>query len=189
VTSVRALLIDCRDSFTANLVHALTSAGAETIVSRSASSIADVRPTHLVLSPGPGSPRDALEAARALARCAGRIPVLGVCLGHQVIALAHGWIVDRAPRPVHGRASPIRHNGRGLFTGLPRGFAAARYHSLTARPPAREGALTADAVTDDDDRTVMAIRHRVEPTFGVQFHPESFLSEHGRSLLQAFLRS
>jgi anthranilate synthase/aminodeoxychorismate synthase-like glutamine amidotransferase len=185
----RVVILDCLDSFTANLAHALIEAGAETSVVRRADEVEELRPTHLVLSPGPGSPRDAEEAMRAFAASRGRRSVLGVCLGHQVIAGAHGLAVERARRPRHGHTSPLRHVDRGLFRGLPQRFPVARYHSLIVNAPSPESPLTVDAVTDDDERCVMALRHRVEPVFGVQFHPESFLSVHGRTLLRSFLAS
>lgn len=184
----RVLIVDNLDSFTANLAHACAQAGAEVEVIRDLpAGQGRETPTHVVLSPGPGTPFDATASARAYATYAGVVPLLGVCLGHQWIAAAHGWEVVRSVRPTHGKATRVRHAGGGLFAGLPSPFPAARYHSLAVVEPPRPSALVVDAATDDDARIVMGVRHRVDPIFGVQFHPESFLTEHGVLLLRTFL--
>jgi anthranilate synthase/aminodeoxychorismate synthase-like glutamine amidotransferase len=185
---VRVLVVDNYDSFTYNLVDMIASAGAEVIVRRNdavAEEEADaLAPTHLVVSPGPGTPRDAGVSERLIRRFAGRVPVLGVCLGHQVIVELYGGSVGRAAEVVHGKAGDVRHDGSPLYAGLPSPFPAGRYHSLAAVgevPPA----LVVTARSDDGE--VMGVRHREHETHGVQFHPESVLTPDGRRLLENFL--
>ncbi len=177
------LILDHRDSFTWNLVHLLAECGARTTVRAAAdTALADLeaaRPDLLVLSPGPGHPRAARLAQEAARAFAGRIPLLGVCLGLQAIALAFGGEVAEAPAPVHGKVSPLEHDGTGLFRGLPSPLEVARYHSLAVtRLPGgfQFQARTADGV-------VMAMRHPGLALAGVQFHPESFLTAHGRAMV------
>lgn len=184
------LYVDCRDSFTGNLVHLLRACGADVAVRRVVDDVdwaGDRPPTHLVLSPGPGTPAEATAAVSAYRRARGRMPILGVCLGHQVIAAEHGCPVGRAPRARHGHADDVEHDGEGLFAGAPSPFRAARYHSLSiAEPP-----LSADLVVaarSRSDGVPMAVRRRDRPEFGLQFHPESFLTEHGALLVRNFLR-
>ena len=179
------LLLDNRDSFVWNLAQAFQQLGTDVVVTRSdaitVSEIERQRPDALVLSPGPGTPSDAgvcVEAVRALHR---EVPILGVCLGHQAIAAAFGSPVERG-EPRHGKTSPIHHHGTGLFRGIPSPFPACRYHSLMV--DAVPAGLERDAWTDDG--IVMALRHRDHPVFGVQFHPESFRTEHGLELLRNF---
>ncbi len=184
------LLIDNYDSFTFNLVHYLGELGARCTVRRNdsldvAAALA-LRPRAIVLSPGPCTPNEAgicLDLIAAAA--AARLPVLGVCLGHQAIGQAFGGEVVRAKLPMHGKVSAIHHDATGLFAGLPSPFAATRYHSLVVRADALPPALVATAHTADG--MVMGLRHRDLPIAGVQFHPESIASEHGHTLLRNFL--
>ena len=183
------LLIDNYDSFTWNLVHYLGDLGAECVVHRhDALSTADalaMRPDAIVLSPGPGTP-DQAGICLDLIREAGEIPLLGVCLGHQAIGQACGGHVVRAPVPMHGKVSPIRHAGAGVFEGLPSPFGATRYHSLVVDAGGMPPELEAVAWTEDG--VIMGLRHRTRPLHGVQFHPESIASEHGHAILATFLR-
>ncbi len=184
------LLIDNYDSFTYNLVHYFEDLGAPTRVVRndaltSAQALA-MGAEALVLSPGPRAPADAGICLELLRKAPPALPILGVCLGHQAIGEAFGGEVGPAREIVHGKVSPIRHSGAGLFEGLPDGFVATRYHSLAVRRDTLPPVLAIDAETEDGE--IMALRHRERPVFGVQFHPESIASEHGRALLDAFLR-
>ncbi len=184
------LVIDNYDSFTWNLVQLLGELGAEVAVlrndERSAEEIAALRPSHLVLSPGPCTPNEAGVTLAAIARLAGRVPILGVCLGHQAIGQAFGARIVRAGRPMHGKLSEIRHDGRGVFAGLPERFTATRYHSLVVERTSLPPQLEASAESEDGE--IMGLRHRALAIEGVQFHPESFLSEHGHALLANFLQ-
>jgi anthranilate synthase/aminodeoxychorismate synthase-like glutamine amidotransferase len=181
------LLVDNYDSFTYNLSHLFRELGAEVVVRRNDAIDADeaerLRPSHLVLSPGPGRPAGAGSCLELVRRLGGRVPTLGVCLGHQVIVEAFGGEVGQAKRLVHGKASGIRHDGRGLFSGLPEGFEAGRYHSLSATRVS--DCLEVSATCADDE--VMAVRHRELPVDGVQFHPESVLTPVGPDLARNFL--
>lgn len=183
------LVIDNYDSFTYNLVQAFGALGASIRVHRNnAIGINDIeamKPTHIVLSPGPGTPRDAGVTLDVVGRFAGRVPLLGVCLGHQAIAEHFGAKVVRAPVPTHGKIAHVEHSSTGIFEGLPQRLPVARYHSLVADaeslPPCLE-------VTATYKGLVMGLRHRTLLNVeGVQFHPESFLSEHGPQLLKNFL--
>ncbi len=187
--TARVFMIDNYDSFTYNLVQYLGELGAEIIVKRNdhvtLDEITAARPTHLVVSPGPCTPNEAGISMHAIAHFgARRLPVLGVCLGHQAIGQVYGGVVRRAAAPVHGKTDQIAHDGRGLFAGLPDPFTATRYHSLVvdeALPEALElSAWNAEGV-------VMGVRHRELPVHGVQFHPESVLTEVGLDLLRNFL--
>jgi para-aminobenzoate synthetase component 2 len=183
------LVVDNHDSFTWNLVHALMRwADDVEVVQSDAVSVAEVlraEPRGLVLGPGPGSPEDA-GVSLELAQVAGeRMPVLGVCLGHQVIARAFGARIQRAARPVHGVASPMKHDGRGVFEGLPTPLAVGRYHSLVVAPETVPDVLEPCAWSATEE--VMGLRHRTLPIDSVQFHPESFLTEHGDQLLRNFV--
>jgi anthranilate synthase/aminodeoxychorismate synthase-like glutamine amidotransferase len=182
------LLIDNYDSFVHNLARYVRELGRETRVLRNdapglAPALAEA--THLIVSPGPRAPAQAGAATAAIVAAAGRIPVLGVCLGHQCVAEAFGGTVARAARPLHGRASPIHHDGCGIFGGIPTPFAGARYHSLIVPRDGVPPVLEIVAWTGDGE--VMAVRHREHPVWGVQFHPESILTEHGHRLLGNFL--
>jgi anthranilate synthase component 2 len=186
------LLIDNYDSFTWNLVHYLGELGAEVMVRRNdeldAAAALALRPEGIVLSPGPCAPPQAgVCLALVGAAAAARVPLLGVCLGHQAIGEAMGGRVIRAPEPVHGKLGVIHHAGRGVFAGLPSPFRATRYHSLIVERPTLPEALEVTAWLEDG--TIMGLAHRERPIEGVQFHPESIASEHGHALLRNFLRS
>jgi len=181
------LLIDNYDSFTYNLAHLFGALGAEVTVRRNDELDADaaerLRPAKLVVSPGPGRPADAGASKAIIERLAPTTPTLGVCLGHQAIVEVYGGEVGYARELLHGKASPVRHDGSGLFEGLPEPFDAGRYHSLAATRLPSELEPTAFA----DDGEVMAVRHRTLPVVGVQFHPESVLTPDGPALARNFL--
>ena len=183
------LLIDNYDSFTYNLVHYLGELGAETAVFRNDALTVDdalaLTPDAIILSPGPCDPDQAGICVELIKKTDGKIPILGVCLGHQSIAQAFGADIVRADTPVHGKPSKIVHDGSGLFHGLPEDFEAIRYHSLTVDPKTVPATLTINARTNDD--VVMGISHNQWPVYGVQFHPESINTEHGHTILGNFL--
>ncbi|MCH8809202.1 MAG: aminodeoxychorismate/anthranilate synthase component II [Proteobacteria bacterium] len=184
------LLIDNYDSFTYNLYHFLGELGATIEVRRNDALSVDqalaLRPQGIVMSPGPCDPDRAGICLDLVAAAAGKLPMLGVCLGHQAIGQAFGGQVVRAPVCMHGKLSQVHHHGQGLFEGLPSPFSATRYHSLTI---AREGLPEVLEVTaETDDGVIMGLRHKELPIHGVQFHPESIASEHGHALLANFLR-
>ena len=184
----KLLLIDNYDSFTYNLVQMLTMAGAQVEVLRNDAESAEAmlarQPEGIVLSPGPGRPEDAGVCLDLIRRHAA-VPILGVCLGHQALGVAFGATVDRAPRLMHGKTSPVRHGDLGVFAGLPNPFEATRYHSLEVK----EGTLPQELepLAWADDGTLMGLRHRSLPYWGVQFHPESVLTGSGPRLLSNFL--
>ncbi len=182
------LLIDNYDSFTFNLVHFLGDLGAACDVVRndqiSVEAAMARAPEAIVLSPGPCTPTEAGICLDLIAAAAGRIPILGVCLGHQAIGQAFGGEVVRAPSPMHGKISPVTHNGTDIFAGLPSPFDATRYHSLIVRADTFPDELEATAHTGD---IIMGLRHRTMPIFGVQFHPESIASQFGHDILRNFL--
>jgi len=184
------LLIDNYDSFTFNLVHFLGELGAECDVRRNDSLTVDealaLQPEAIVLSPGPCTPNEAGICLDLIAAAAGRVPILGVCLGHQAIGQAFGGEVVRAPTPMHGKVDNIVHASSDVFAGLPSPFRATRYHSLTVRLDTLPDTLVATAYTEDG-QVIMGLRHPTLPLFGVQFHPESIASEHGHALLGNFL--
>jgi anthranilate synthase/aminodeoxychorismate synthase-like glutamine amidotransferase len=184
------LVIDNYDSFTWNLVQYLEELGEKVEVVRNdaidGDGIEARRPRALVLSPGPKTPDDAGVTLQAVRRFSGRLPILGVCLGHQAIGQAFGGRIVRAPTLMHGKTSPIEHDGRTLFRDLPSPFDATRYHSLVVDPASVPSELEVSARTADG--VVMGLRHRSHPTEGVQFHPESILTGHGKALLANFLR-
>jgi len=184
------LVIDNFDSFTYNLVQYLGELGATPVVRRNnAVTIGEIEalaPGRILISPGPGRPEDAGISPDVIQVFAPRIPILGVCLGHQAIGQVFGAAVVRAPRPVHGKTSMIEHDGRGLFAGLRGPFAAGRYHSLAVSEERWPADLEV-AARAADDGVIMALRHRSRPVHGVQFHPESVLTEEGRHLLRNFL--
>ncbi len=184
------LMIDNYDSFTFNVVQALASLGAEVeVVRNDALSVAEIaarRPASLIISPGPGRPADAGVSLAAIRELAGRVPILGVCLGHQCIVEAFGGEVVRADRVMHGKTSRIYNDGRSLYEGLSNPFEATRYHSLIAREESLPAALEVSAFTSEGE--IMGVRHRAHPIEGVQFHPESILTREGPALFANFLR-
>jgi para-aminobenzoate synthetase component II len=183
------LVIDNYDSFTYNLVQYLGELGAAVEVFRNdAIDVAGIErraPEGILISPGPGTPDDAGVTLDVIRRLGGAVPLLGVCLGHQAIAQSFGGNVVRAPRLMHGRTSAIEHDGRGVFAGLPSPFRATRYHSLIVEPSSLPAALQVTAWTAEGE--LMALRHERFAIEGVQFHPESFLTEHGHAMLRNFL--
>ncbi len=183
------LMIDNYDSFTFNLVQYFAELGQDVRVFRNdeidVAGIAALKPDHLVLSPGPCSPAEAGICVEAIRHFAGKLPLLGVCLGHQAIGAALGGEVVRAQVQMHGKASTIRTDGQGVFSGLPERFSVIRYHSLAIRRETMPAELLVTAESDDGE--VMGVRHRGLPLEGVQFHPESILSEHGHAMLRNFL--
>ncbi len=185
----RVALIDNYDSFTFNLVHYLGELGADVSVWRNdeigVGDVLEARPDAIVLSPGPCTPNEAGICLDLVRAASDTTPILGVCLGHQAIGQAFGGEVVRAPQPLHGKTSRISHNAKGLFRGLNGPFEATRYHSLIIDRATRPEALEVSAETDDG--LIMAVEHREKPVFGVQFHPESIASEHGRDILRNFL--
>jgi anthranilate synthase/aminodeoxychorismate synthase-like glutamine amidotransferase len=188
--STRLLLIDNYDSFTYNLVQAFMVLGAEVLVHRNDQISVDearaLAPTHLCISPGPGTPHDAGVSMQMIAAFAGQVPVLGVCLGHQSLVEVFGGKVVRAARLMHGKTSSVHHDGRGILAGLPEPFEAGRYHSLIAQPQSLPDVLEVSARTDEGE--IMAVRHRTLSVEGVQFHPESVLTPQGPLLMENFLR-
>ncbi|GBQ06899.1 MULTISPECIES: aminodeoxychorismate/anthranilate synthase component II [Acetobacter] len=184
------LLIDNYDSFTFNLVHYLGELGERCDVRRNDSLTVEdamaLKPEAIVLSPGPCSPNEAGICCDLIAAAAGNIPVFGVCLGHQAIGQVFGAKVVRAPTPMHGKISPVFHDGKDVFTGLPNPFNATRYHSLTLEPSSIPDSLDVTAWTEDG--IIMGVCHKQHPISGVQFHPESIASEYGHDLLRNFLQ-
>ncbi|HEY0151011.1 MAG TPA: aminodeoxychorismate/anthranilate synthase component II [Longimicrobium sp.] len=187
------LVIDNYDSFTYNLVQYLGELGAEMEVVRNdqltVAEIAERAPERIVISPGPCTPTEAGVSVETIRELGPKIPILGVCLGHQSIGQAYGGQVVRAAKPMHGKTSPIRHTGEGIFRGIPAPFTVARYHSLVIEPSSLPAELEAVAWTDEPgfETEIQAVRHREHPVWGVQFHPESIASEHGHALLRNFL--
>ena len=185
----RLLLIDNYDSFTYNLVQAFLVLGAEVLVHRNdaltVEQARDLAPTHLCISPGPGTPHDAGVSMDMIRAFAGSIPVLGVCLGHQSIVEVFGGQVVRAGRLMHGKTSPVQHDGRGVFAGAPQPMQVGRYHSLIARPESLPAVLEVTARTPEGE--IMGVRHRELVVEGVQFHPESVLTPEGPLLMGNFL--
>jgi anthranilate synthase/aminodeoxychorismate synthase-like glutamine amidotransferase len=185
------LLIDNYDSFVHNLARYLRELGEETEIVRNdaidVEGVARLRPSHVVISPGPCTPDEAGVSVELIRALGARIPVLGVCLGHQCIGQAYGGRVVRARRPMHGRTSLVRHVGEGVFAGLPNPLQATRYHSLVVSPDALPADLAVTAYSDEGE--IMALAHRTHPVVGVQFHPEAVLTAHGHDLLRNFLRA
>ena len=186
----RILLIDNYDSFTYNLVQAFLILGAEVDVHRNDAITVEAAlagtHSHLVISPGPGTPRDAGVSMAMIRALAGRIPIFGVCLGHQSLVEVFGGKVVRAARLMHGKVSPVSHDGKGLFSGLPPQFSAGRYHSLIAEPQSIPDVLEVTARTPEGE--IMGVRHRSLAVEGVQFHPESVLTPEGPNLMANFLK-
>ena len=185
------LVIDNYDSFTYNLVQYLGELGAEVVVRRNdelpVSAVAEMGPSAIVLSPGPRTPAEAGITLGVIREYGPSIPILGVCLGQQAIGAAYGGRVVRANRLMHGKTSEVRHHGTGLFAGLPDPLRVMRYHSLTVERDTLPDDLEITAWSDDDRTEVHALRHRTHPVYGVQFHPESVLTDSGKQLLANFL--
>jgi anthranilate synthase/aminodeoxychorismate synthase-like glutamine amidotransferase len=183
------LLLDNYDSFTYNLAQYLGELGCQVEVHRndriSVEQIAQRKPERIVISPGPCTPQEAGISVELVLKLAGKIPILGVCLGHQAIGAAFGGKIIRAPKLFHGKTSEIRHDGSGVFRGLPNPFTATRYHSLIVERKSLPAELQVTAETDDD--IIMGMQHRQYPLMGVQFHPESVLTDSGKQLLKNFL--
>lgn len=183
------VMVDNYDSFTWNLVQYLGELGADVVVHRNdevtPEEIEKAGPVGVVVSPGPCTPREAGISVEVVRRFAGKLPVLGVCLGHQCIASAFGGKVVRADRLMHGKTSPVEHDGQGVFSGLPQGFIATRYHSLIVERESLPGELEVSAWTAEGE--IMGIRHKQLQVEGVQFHPESILTSEGKALLGNFL--
>jgi anthranilate synthase component 2 len=184
------LLIDNYDSFTYNLFHYLGQLGADVVVKRNDEiSVADavaMKPEAVVLSPGPCTPNEAGICLELVEKAGSRLPILGVCLGHQAIGQVYGGKVVRAPSPMHGKVSTIHHTGKSVFRGLNNDFQGTRYHSLTIAPESMPADLVVTATSDDG--VIMGVMHKRHPVHGVQFHPESIASENGHALLANFLR-
>jgi anthranilate synthase component 2 len=183
------LLIDNYDSFTYNLFHYLGELGADVRVVRndeiSAADALALKPEGIVLSPGPCTPNEAGICLDVIKLADGKMPILGVCLGHQAIGQVYGGKVVRAPEPMHGKLSRVHHNGKSVFRGLNNDFLATRYHSLTIDPPSMPAVLEVTATSDDG--VIQGVMHKTHPVHGVQFHPESIASENGHALLNNFL--
>ncbi|MHB1358918.1 MAG: anthranilate synthase component II [Rhodocyclaceae bacterium] len=183
------LMIDNYDSFTYNLVQYFGELGEEVRVFRNDAitlkEIAAMQPQYLVISPGPCSPKEAGISVEAIRTFAGQLPILGVCLGHQSIGYAFGAEIVHAQKPMHGKLSPVQHLDSGVFAGLPNPFTATRYHSLAIRRETLPACLEITAWTDDGE--IMGVRHKEQAIQGVQFHPESIMTEHGHALLKNFL--
>jgi anthranilate synthase/aminodeoxychorismate synthase-like glutamine amidotransferase len=184
------LMIDNYDSFTFNLVQYLGELGCEVRVFRNDELTVDrieaLSPSHIVISPGPCTPNEAGITLETIGRLAGRIPILGVCLGHQAIGQAFGGKVVRAKQVMHGKVSRIAHDGKGVFKSLPQDFVATRYHSLVVERESLPACLEVSAQSEDGE--IMGLRHRGAAVEGVQFHPEALLTEHGHKLLENFIK-
>jgi anthranilate synthase component 2 len=184
------LMIDNYDSFTFNLVQYFGELGAEVKVVRNdelgVAEVERLAPSHIVLSPGPCTPNEAGITLQTIERLAGRIPILGVCLGHQAIGQAFGGKVVRAKQVMHGKVSRIRHDGRGVFANVENNFVATRYHSLVVEQGSLPACLEVSARSEDGE--IMGLRHKELPVEGVQFHPEALLTEHGHAMLKNFIR-
>ena len=187
---VRMLLIDNYDSFTYNLVQAFAAMGADVMVYRNDAITVEealaLKPTHLVISPGPGRPEDAGESLAMIAAFAGKVPILGVCLGHQSIVQQQGGRIVRAERLMHGKTSMVKHDGKSVFSGLSNPFEVGRYHSLCAEEESLPQDLLVTAQTDRGE--IMGVRHKTLQIEGVQFHPESVLTPEGDALMANFMR-
>jgi anthranilate synthase component II len=185
------LVIDNYDSFTYNLVQYLGELGAELVVERNDALTVDqigaLAPSAIVLSPGPCAPTQAGITVETVRRWGATVPILGVCLGHQAIGEAYGGRVIRAAQVMHGKTSRVVHDGAGVFAGLPTPLEVMRYHSLIVEASSLPAALEVVARSQDDDTEIQGVRHRRHPVFGVQFHPESIKTEHGKAMLRNFL--
>ncbi len=180
------LVIDNYDSFVYTIANYLRELGEEPKVVRNDAVLPQEQPEAIVISPGPCTPNEAGVSMRLVSQYSGRVPVLGICLGHQCIGQVFGGQVIRARRPMHGEASEVRHQASRILEGLPSPLRVGRYHSLIVELDAADGPLAATAWSEEGE--IMALEHRVHPTFGVQFHPESVLTEHGHQMLRNFLK-
>jgi anthranilate synthase component 2/para-aminobenzoate synthetase component 2 len=181
------LIVDNYDSFVHNVARYFEELGeAPRVVRNDQVTPADLAARAIVISPGPCTPHEAGQSLEIVRSCSGRIPILGICLGHQVIGEAFGGTVKRARRPMHGDSSEIAHNGQDVFAGLPQQFSAGRYHSLIVE---LAGDTPLEVTARSEDGEIMGLRHRQHPTFGVQFHPESILTKHGYDMLRNFLKA
>jgi len=184
------ILIDNYDSFTYNLFHYLGELGARLEVHRndkiSVDEVMAMHPQGIILSPGPCTPDTAGICLDLVKRAAGKVPLFGVCLGHQAIGQVFGGAVVRAPKPMHGKLSKVHHTGKGVFRDVPNDFNATRYHSLTIDPPSFPSEL--EITAESEDGVIQGLQHKTLPIFGVQFHPESIASEHGHKILANFLQ-
>ncbi len=187
------LVIDNYDSFTYNLVQYLGELGAELQVFRNnkitLDEIENKKPEKILISPGPCTPKEAGISVEVIRKFSGRMPILGVCLGHQSVGQAFGGKIIRAPRLFHGKTSEIFHDGRTVFQGIEKPFTATRYHSLIVDRESLPDCFEISAWTEDEDNVIMGLRHKNHPTEGVQFHPESILTDAGKKLLDNFLKS
>jgi anthranilate synthase component 2 len=185
----RILVVDNYDSFVYNLVQYVGSVADSVVVHRNdeldVAAVRELDPDGIVVSPGPGTPHEAGVSMPLFADL--EFPTLGVCLGHQALCAVHGAAVGHAPEVVHGKSSVVRHDGAGVFAGLPERIEVGRYHSLAVEPGELPGELTATAWTDDDRDVLMAVRHREKPHVGVQFHPESILTDAGMGIVENFV--
>ncbi len=185
----RILMIDNYDSFTYNLVQYLGELGQTLIVHRNdkitLNAVKRLKPDRIVISPGPGNPKDAGVSCEVIRALGSKVPLLGVCLGHQCIGQVYGATIERNWRLMHGKTSPIRHNRKGIFKGLPNPFTATRYHSLVIKPKSLPDVLKVTAKTKEGE--IMGLEHKRLPIYGVQFHPESILTKAGMQLLRNFL--
>jgi para-aminobenzoate synthetase component II len=179
------LVIDNYDSFVHTVANYLRELGVVPVVVRNDAELPRDAPDGIVVSPGPCTPNEAGVSMRLVSQYSGRVPILGICLGHQCIGQVFGGRVTRAQRPMHGEASMVRHDASGILQGLPSPLSVGRYHSLIVELDEPEGPLAATAWSEEGE--IMALEHRTHPTFGVQFHPESILTEHGHQMLRNFL--
>ncbi len=185
---MKVMIVDNVDSFVYNLYQYVGELGADPVVvpnTITLEEVEDIGPDRIILSPGPGKPEDAGRCVDIIRRVGRKVPTMGVCLGHQCIGIAFGGTVSRAPAPMHGKTSLIRHDGKGIYAGLDGPITATRYHSLAIRPDGFPESLKVTAVTADGE--IMGVRHREYPIEGVQFHPESILTEEGKKLMTNFL--
>jgi para-aminobenzoate synthetase component 2 len=182
------LIVDNYDSFVHNVARYFEELGVRThVVRNDAVTAGDLRAKAIVISPGPCTPHEAGQSMAIMRQFSGRLPILGICLGHQVMGEVFGGVIKRARRPMHGDSSEINHDGKGLFEGLPQRFSAGRYHSLIVDLDGSDTPLEITARSDEGE--IMGLRHTSHPTFGVQFHPESILTEHGYDMLRNFLKA
>ena len=186
------LLIDNYDSFTYNLFQYLSELGEEVVVKRNdeitIEEIEKAKPERIVISPGPSNPQNAGISNEVIKHFGPKVPLLGVCLGHQCIGYSYGATVGQAKQIMHGKSSPIHHNNQGVFNGLPNPFSAIRYHSLVVKREGLPDCLEVTAWTEDADNEIMGLKHKQHPVEGIQFHPESFMTGSGKDILRNFLK-